>query len=253
MKNVNVLLGVFMNAGKGFFTLIELLVVIAIIAILTAILLPGLKSARATARGLSCINSLKQIGTANNMYIDTYGGWAIPTAYGWNGSSYLEMWYTGSNFSPSTGAKTLAPAVKELIGFKVTEKYGFPKNFLCPDALLAVPYENSQAYCKMDMSYGLNYSLNNYVAWGGDYRGLKQTQISRPASTINAADAIDWQISMLKSNYQLYYGQKGEYYDSTYTSVTAYRHKNGVNILCNDGHAEWQPYQNISANTNRWQ
>ncbi len=51
------------------FTLVELLVVIAIISILAALLMPALKNARDSAKGIVCMNNLKQMMFAVNAYV----------------------------------------------------------------------------------------------------------------------------------------------------------------------------------------
>lgn len=71
------------------FTLIELLVVIAIIAILAAILMPALSSARERGKLADCTSRMKNIGTFFTFYIDEFK--AYPT-YTITSHAPLDTW-----------------------------------------------------------------------------------------------------------------------------------------------------------------
>ena len=89
------------NKVRWAFTLIELLVVIAVFALLLALLIPVLRSARELGHRTVCLNNLKQLTQAWIAYADQYDGKLVSgRAFGTRTKRYTLNGWVGYDFMP---------------------------------------------------------------------------------------------------------------------------------------------------------
>ena len=70
------------ESARSAFTLIELLVVMSILAVLAALLVPVLRTARDSALAVHCLNNLRQLGIAFPMYAEDHNDRLPPALIG---------------------------------------------------------------------------------------------------------------------------------------------------------------------------
>jgi len=160
-----------MLARNGF-TLIELLVVIAIIAVLAAILFPVLATAKEHARQAKCLNNLKQLGIALQMYCDENDG-MTPKAGGgdnWGNASFFTIGTGMPDWCGSFGANHwVVPRLGSLWRYTHTDDI-----YVCPSDInreaISIRYRETfqnGTWVKGNgttvsdrMAYPLSYSMN---------------------------------------------------------------------------------------------
>jgi prepilin-type N-terminal cleavage/methylation domain-containing protein len=160
------------------FTLIELLVVVAIIAILAALLLPALASAKEKSKRIQCLSNLKQLALGANSYAVDFQDYVMQ-ARDIPGSSPKTFVQVCIN-PPEIGAAKLAGLTVQTNGRSV---------WTCPNRPGFPLYEPS--YPQYDIGYQYFGGISSWLNPAGRFDSYSPVKLTKAkASWCLAADSI---------------------------------------------------------------
>ena len=229
---------------RNAFTLIELLVVIAIIAILAAMLLPSLSSAKQRALNISCQNNLKQLQLCWQMYPGDYADYVVPNAYVYNFSSptngnYIKQysWCTGS-----ARTDTNTDNIKTGLLFPYNTQVNI---YRCPADTSTIEDGSGVKLLQLrNRSYNMSQTVNAYGWVYNPYSGMtigetqpcfeQLHQITNPPPPNSSSSWTNMKNTLCDAQF----GFPQPPGDSVWWDMPANRHNQGANLSFADGHVE---------------
>lgn len=234
---------------KRAFTLIEMLVAVAIIALLAAILLPSLRTARAEARRAVCLSNLRQLGIATHMYLDANHDyfWREMLKVSRGGKYEGDLWWFGlePGGPPSNVIKTRNRPLDKKRAPLARFLNSVDDGLQCP----AFPYDAGVYFPKFagrSASYGYNSQLGPRNARLPVHRRLDH--MHETAAMFVFADAVLYDFfpdQRINEGYFLYPISE-QMVANTPWGYGHFRHSGKANVLYLDGHCEPQPLRGIA-------
>lgn len=151
------------TVSRGF-TLVETLVSIAVVGILTALLLPAVQSARASARTAQCRNNLHQIGVAVHSHHEQYG--------------FIDTYHCLHELLPFVGEAATYEQIKAYWNAvsqgQVTAETPYPQTspavYVCPSDPYAIRSDRKLSYGVQDGNRCSNTGNGVFVRTGSGFR-----------------------------------------------------------------------------------
>jgi prepilin-type N-terminal cleavage/methylation domain-containing protein/prepilin-type processing-associated H-X9-DG protein len=203
---------------QGGFTLVEVLITIAVISILAMFLFPAINRAREGARRVSCLNNMRQLSMAFNLYATDNDRRLPLTVDGDNGVNIGSAWNYYTVFDGTGRASAFDMTKGSLFSYLKN-----PAIYICP-------------------SDGIGeYSLNSYAVNGCAFSDTEIDARKAGKRMTKFRDTAKWMLLSEESSTTdtLNTSTDDGYLSLPSANVTTTRHGGGSVTAFMDGHAKW--------------